>query len=156
MPAEQSRRPFLRVGMVIVLFAFALAGVTSWYISINPCEADDVEQATALLIIQMRQYDNVYASAANGTRTSVEYPVTVMQQILVDTQGIEVPACMRTAKIELISYMRDAIHAFRAFQSEEPDIRIQGFLDSSYAHVRTFRIELDALKECVPYCMPWR
>ena len=150
------RRYVLRIGMVIVLFVFAVAGVTSWYFFSNPCEADDVEQAAALLVIQMRQYDNVYASAANGTRTSIEYPVTVMQQILVDTQGIDVPVCMHTAKNELIDYMGDAIRAFKAFQAGEPNGTIQSFLDSSYAHVRAFRVELDAVKECVPYCAPWK
>ena len=146
----------MRIGVLIVLFAFAAAGVTSWYFFSNPCEADSVEQAATLLITQMRQYDNVYASAANGTRTSVEYPVTVMQQILVDTKDVDVPVCMQTAKSELLDYMGDAIRAFRAFQAEEPNGTIQNFLNSSYGHVRAFRVELDAVKECMPYCMPWR
>ena len=156
MPRKKLKRLFLYFGSSIVILAFAGMGAFMWYFCNDPCEEAAVGQASTILISQMRQFDGVYASAANGTRTSIEYPVTVMQQILVDTQDVEVPACMQTAKDELIDYMGDAIRAFKAFQAEEPNGTIQGFLNSSYAHVRTFRIELNAVKECMPYCMPWK
>ena len=148
-------RFFLRVGLFLALLAFASAGAFAWHSLNNPCEVDEVKQASAVLITQMRRYDDVYASAANGTRTSIDYPVTVMQQILVDTQEVEVPACMRAAKSELVAYMGDAIKAFKAFQAAESDAAIQGFLDSSYAHIRTFRLELDEIEQCAPRCFSW-
>jgi len=153
---KRPRRLFPYVIALIVLLTIVWVGIYKWYLFSNPCEVDDVEYASTVLLTQMRRYDDVYASAANGTRTSIDYPITVMQQILVDTQDVEVPACMRRARSELIGYMGDAIHAFKAFQAEEPDTVIQNLLDSSYVHVHTFRMELDEVKECVPYCTPWR
>ena len=153
---KKARSLFLWMGAVAVLLGIAMFGGFTWYSANSPCEVGDVEYASAVLLTQMRRYDDVYASAANGTRTSIDYPVTVMQQILVDTQEVEVPTCMQEAKGELIGYMGDAIRAFKAFQSEESDTNIQDLLNSSYAHVRAFRIELEAIKECAPYCKPWK
>lgn len=145
---------FLWAGAMTVFLAVAGFGGFTWYAANSPCEVGDVEYASTMLLTQMRRYDDVYASAANGMRTSIDYPVTVMQQILVDTQEVEVPACMRKAKSELIGYMGDAIRAFKAFQAGEQDSTIQSLLDSSYTHVRNFRMELESIKECAPYCKP--
>ena len=155
-PRKRPRRLLLYVSSLIVLSAIVGFGIYKWYLFSNPCELEDVEYASTVLLTQMRRYDDVYASAANGTRTSIDYPITVMQQILVDTQDVEVPACMWRARSELIDYMGDAIHAFKAFQAEKPDTVIQSLLDSSYAHVRAFRAELEVIKDCAPYCAPWR
>jgi len=133
----------------------AAVGIYSWYAYYRPCEVSVVQEASALLISQMKMYDDVYVSAAAApSRGSTVYPVSVMQRVLVDTQQIDVPYCMQTAKVELLGYMGDAIRAFHAFEAQEENAAIKGFLDSSHAHVRVFIQELDRVEACAPYCWP--
>lgn len=150
----QPRRFLRSAGVLILLLIFATGATYAWQFLNRPCQVDDVQEASAFLISQMRQYDDVYMStAAAPTRKAITYPITVMQQILVDTQQIEVPACMRRAKIELIDYMGDAIRAFRAYEAQEQDAVIKGWLDSSHAHIRVFIKELDTVQSCAPNCI---
>ena len=144
-------------GILLLLLLLATGGAYGWSVLNRPCEAGAVQEASALLVSQMRQYDDVYVStAAAPSRDAITYPITVMQQILVDTQQVAVPHCMRAARDELIGYMGDAINAFRAFEAQENDAAIKGWLDSSYAHVRAFRMELDAVQACAPNCFRLR
>lgn len=162
MPNLQSFRGLQPKGKNHLLFmaaAFLLlfvlgGGVYTWNNTVRSCEADAVQEASAILVSQMNRYDNVYIPATAGTRNSLEYPLAVMQQILVDTGQVTVPACMRTAKEELIGYMEKVIRAFDAFRAGESDAAIQGLLDVSYAHIRAFRLELEAVNECAPFCLP--
>jgi len=143
------------IPIILVLTLTLIAGTTfGWYFIDNPCLVKDVENASTLLFTQMTRYDDVYVSAANGTRTSIDYPVNVMQQILMDTNDLNVPSCMKKAKVELVNYMDDVIRAFQAFKAGEPDTTIKKYLDESYVHVRIFMTELDTIKKCAPYCLP--
>jgi len=151
---RSNRVPWL-AGVLTVLLIVAAAGVYAWRAFHSPCEADAVERTSAFLVTQMTRYDEVYVSATSGTRTSIDYPVTVLQQILMDTQAVDVPACMRTAKSELVNYMGDVIRAFQAFKAGEPDATVRDLLDDSYAHVRIFISELESVRKCAPYCLPY-
>lgn len=144
-------------GIFIILSMLAAGGVYSWYVYYRPCEVNVVQETSTLLISQMKMYDDVYVSAAAApSRGSTLYPVSVMQKILVDTQQIDVPYCMQTAKVELISYMGDAIRAFHAYEAQEENVVIKNLLDSSYAHIRVFIQELDEVEACAPLCFPHR
>lgn len=152
-PQKLSRFPS-PVHTLIVLLILVTAGAYASYAIPRSCEVEAVQDASAILISQMKRYDEVYVPATAGSQTSLEYPLTVMQQILVDTDQVSVPTCMRTAKVELVSYMGTVIRAFDAFRAGEPDATIQGLLDDSYAHVRAFRLELEAVNACAPFCLP--
>jgi hypothetical protein len=149
--SERQHRFWFLAGVFLFLL---LAVVVLYGRNSFSCEVEAVENASALLLAQMTHYDDVYVSATNGTRESIDYPVKVMQQVLVDTQEIEVPACLRAARGELVDYMRNVVRAFQAFQNEDTDDTVKGFLDESYAHVRVFLSELERVKRCAPYCMP--
>ncbi len=152
--AHRSSRFSLWAGLLVLLLTVVIAGVYASYAIPRSCEVDAVQEASVILVSQMKRYDDVYIPATAGTRTSLEYPLAVMQQILVDTDQIDVSVCMKTAKDELVNYMAVVIRAFEAFKAGEPDATIQGLLDDSYAHVRAFRLELDAVNECAPFCLP--
>lgn len=162
-PSEPSHTPLLPrkpqrfawlAGALVALLLAAAAGTYTWFYGFNACEVGDVETASDFLVIQLKQYDDVYASAASGTRTSLTYPITVMQQILVDTQQVDVPACMQTARTELIGYMGTAIRALQAFVAGEADHTIRELVARSNAHYDNFYSEMDAANECAPYCLP--
>ena len=152
---KRSNRVLRLAGALTVLLIVAAAGAYAWRAFHSPCEAEVVERTSAFLVTQMMRYDEVYVSATNGTRTSIDYPVTVLQQILMDTQAFDVPACMRTAKSELVNYMGDVVRAFQAFKAGEPDATVKGWLDDSHAHVRIFISELESVRKCAPYCLPY-
>ena len=114
-----------------------------------------VEEASAFLVSQLNTYDGVYQVAATASRNALPHPVTVLQQIFVDTQEVGVPACMQTAKDELLNYMGNVISAFQAFIAAETDTTIRDLLVESDKHYSNFRTELEAVKECAPYCAPW-
>ena len=155
---QAKHRPlyFIRIaGALILLSMLAAGGIYSWHAYYRPCEVNAVQETSKLLINQMKMYDDVYVSAAAApSRSSTIYPVSVMQKILVDTQQIDVPYCMQTAKGELIGYMGDAIRAFHAYEAQEENAVIKSYLDSSYAHIRVFIQELDDVEACAPSCFP--
>ena len=139
------------------LLALAIAVTVGVYASMyvyNPCDVDAVKDASIFLDIQLKHYDDVYNSAASGTRTSLTYPITVLQQILVDTQQIAVPACMQTARNELISYMGTVIQAFQSYTAGEEEFTVNNLIYQSNEHYYNFYSELDAVSECAPFCFP--
>jgi hypothetical protein len=151
---QRSRRFLVFTGTSIVLLALAAVGMFGWVYLYNPCDPDDVGDATAFLVTQTNRYDDVYASAASGTRTSLTYPITVLQQMLVDTQSVSVPACMQTAKSELLSYMGTVIFAFQSYTAGEEDTKIRNLVQQSNAHYDNFYSELERISECAPVCFP--
>lgn len=154
-PSRPSGKPrgWLRAALTALL-AVAAGAAYAVYALPRSCETQAVEEASAILLSQMRMYDNIYIPATAGTRTSLTYPLVALQQILEDTRRVEVPACLRTAKNELAGYMGSVIRAFEAFTDGQPDAAIQDLLDDSYVHIRAFLAELETVEQCAPYCLP--
>jgi len=151
---KKLRRFLLPASLLIVLFIVAAAGTYAWYSLVRPCEVTAVEEASALLFSQLKRYDDVYQVATAASRTSVVLPVSVLQRTLIDTQQVVVPACMQTAKDELLNYMGTVIRAFQAYGVGETDATVRGLIDESETHLDIFRTELKTVKECAPYCIP--
>jgi hypothetical protein len=151
---QRSRRFLVGTGISIVLLAVAAVGMYARVYLYNPCDPDEVDDAAAFLAAQSKRYDDVYASAASGTRTSLTYPITVLQQILVDTQDVSVPACMQTAKSELLSYMGTVILALQSYTSSEADTQTRSLVQESNAHYDNFYSELEKINKCAPVCFP--
>lgn len=139
-------------GALIVLLVLAPAGVYAWRYLYNPCEVESVQEASHSLLIQSKMYDQVYQSAVDGDRTSLDYPVTVMQQTFMDTQAVVVPVCMQSAKGELLHYMETVIYAFRAFAAGEADEAVRDLVQQSNGHYQNFTTEMEAVKACAPFC----
>jgi hypothetical protein len=156
--SEDSRRRFRWLhwlaGALIVLFFLTPIGLYAWRYVVNPCEVQAVQEASTFLKTQLNFYDRVYQVAVTASPTSLDYPVITMQQILMDTQEVSVPACMQTAKNALISYMEAVIRAFRAWGAGETDATIRDLLQQSDVQYASFRAELRKLNKCAPFCMP--
>lgn len=153
-PAQKSSRFPLPGRIIIVLLLVAAVGASTWYSLQSSCEVDAVREASALLVRQRNSYDHTYQFATSASRTSLVHPVTALQQILMDTQDVPVPACMQTAKNELIHYMGAVIRAFQAFGAQEADAVIRDLLDQSDRHYDNFSTELEAVNKCAPLCLP--
>lgn len=79
--------------------------------------------------------------AITAFRTSPDHPVNTMKQIFMDTQEVPVPACLQTAKDELINYMGTVILAFQAYREGEADARVRDLISQSNAqYEHQFRI----------------
>lgn len=141
-------------GALIVFLLVATAGTYTWYGVVRPCEVNAVREASDFLTRQLKTYDHVYQVAVGASRTSPEHPVNLMKQIFMDTQQIIVPACMQTAKNELINYMGTVISAFQAFRAGEADATVLGLVKQSDAQYINFHAELKAVNKCAPFCIP--
>ena len=149
---QNSSRLRWLAGALLGLLFLAPAGLYAWRYLYNPCEVETVQEASDSLVIQSKMYDRVYESAVDGDRTSLDYPVTVMQQTFMDTQAVVVPVCLQTAKGELLDYMGTVIYAFRAFGAGEADETVRDLVQQSNGHYHSFISELEAVQECAPFC----
>ena len=143
-------------GTLIVFLMIATAGTYTWYSVFRPCEVNAVRDASDFLIGQLKTYDRVYQVAVAASRTTPDHPVNLLKQIFMDTQQIVVPACMQTAKNELMNYMGTVISAFQAFRAGEADATVLGLVKQSDAQYINFHAELKAVSKCAPFCLPFR
>jgi hypothetical protein len=151
---QKSSRFLLPASALIVLFIVAAVGIYAWYFLYNPCEVNAVKEASAILVTQRKTYDGVFQVATTASRTSPDHPVYTLKQIFMDTQEIAVPACMQTAKHELINYMGTVISAFQAYRAGEADATIRDLIKQSDAQYSNFKAELKAVNKCAPFCIP--
>ena len=155
-PVQKIRRFLLpAVLLIATLTTVAVVGSYAWFYRYNTCEVEAVKDATHLLAIQLERYDHAYQFATSASRGALTRPVNVLQQISMDTQEIAVPACMRTVKNELVSYMGSVIYAFQAFMAEETDSTIRALLEQSDRHYENFTAEMETVNQCAPFCAPW-
>jgi len=154
-PQKSRRFPWL-VGVFVVLLIFSAGGAYAWYYYYLPasCEVHAVEEASTILVSQVKRYEDVYQSATAASQSSVVVPLAVMQQVLMDTQQVVVPACMQTAKTELISYMQTVIRAFLAYSAQETTSRVRDLINQSETYYANFSAELKTVKKCAPFCLP--
>jgi len=150
---HRSSRFLLPAGVIIGLVIVAAAGIYAWFFVSRPCEVKVVEEVSGLLFSQLGRYEDVYQVAISASPSSVVLPVSVLQQILMDTQQVAVPPCMQTAKNELVNYMRTIIRAFDAYAAQEPDATVRTLINEAVAHLHSFDAELEAVKDCAPWCI---
>jgi flagellar basal body-associated protein FliL len=141
------------IGVVVTLLS-AGVGVYVWFSLAQPCELSAVEKASMLLIRQRDRYYHSYQFATSASADAIVRPVAELQQILMDTQEVVVPACMQTAKDELIVYMRTVIRAFAAYGAQEADAAVRELIEQSDMHYENFAVELEAVSKCAPFCFP--
>ena len=141
--------------LVVLLILAGVAGRYAWYHWYNACDTQAVEQASTSLRVQVDMLDQVAQSASNAFRTDLTYPVSVMQQTYMNTQEVDVPVCLQTAKTELLSYMEGVIGAFEAYAASKSDATVIGLLKQSDQHYKIYYTELKAIQKCAPYCAPW-
>lgn len=151
---QKSNRFLWMAGVSIVFLVVGAVGAYVWYYLPRTCEVTAVEEASAILVSQVKRYDDVYQVATDAPQNAVFIPVSVMQQNLMDTQQVIVPACMKIAKKELLNYMDVVIRAFLAYEAQESNVMVRGLIDQSETHYANFSMELKDVKKCAPYCAP--
>lgn len=97
---QKSNRFLLPASLLIVLIIVAAVGTYAWYTLYRPCEVNAVEEAFALLVSQMKRYDHAYQFAATASRTALVCPVSMLQQIHMDTQEV---LCLLVCKRQKMS-----------------------------------------------------
>ena len=151
---QRSNRFLWMAGVSIIFLMIGVVGAYVRYYLPRTCEVTAVEEASAILVSQVKRYDDVYQVATDAPQNAVFIPVSVMQQNLMDTQQVIVPACMKIAKKELLNYMDVVIRAFLAYEAQESNVRVRGLIDQSETHYANFSMELKDVKKCAPYCAP--
>jgi hypothetical protein len=154
-PVKKPGRFRWAAGAVLVLLVLAAVGAYTWYSLQRSCDVNSVKDASERLVRQRNSYDHTYQFATSVAQNAVVRPVADLQQILMDTQDVDVPVCMQTAKEELIDYMRIVIRAFLAYGAQEADTTVRDLLDQSNAHYDKFNSELEEVNQCAPFCIRW-
>jgi hypothetical protein len=140
------------ISLIILLCVAATAGGFGWYYFDGPCGVSKVKEGTTALVDQRNIYGGAYQVAASTSLISLSGPVGELQKIQRDTEKIVVPACMESAKNELILAMDKAADAFRAFMAEKLDKEVSRHVKLSTTHLRKFTAELEAVNKCAPFC----
>ena len=154
---QKSKRFLWFVTAFIALLIFSAVGLYAWIFVYNPCEVEVVKETSTMLVTQLTMYDGVFQVAVTASRTSPDHPVNTLKQIFMDTQEMPVPACMRTAKNELLNYMGAVINAFQSYRAGEADATVRGWIKQSDAEYTNFQAELKAVNKCAPFCLPsWK
>ena len=151
---QKSRRFLLPASVLITSLIIAAVGTYIWINVYNACEVEAVQDASALLTSQLKRYDDLFQATTGVYKNSVVLPVTMLQQIVMYTNDVAVPACMQSAKNELINYMQIVIRAFHAFGAGESDAAVRELIAQSNTHYLNFTTELDAVNKCAPFCFP--
>jgi hypothetical protein len=153
-PVKISTR-WLRIATsLIVVLIVTAAGTYLWYSLYRPCKVETVQKVSTRLVTQVRLYDDAYQFATSASPDRLVRPVNTLQQILMDTKQMTVPACMQTAKDELINYMGTVIRAFSAYGAGEPDSAVRDLIEESATHYGNFNMELEEVNKCAPFCFP--
>lgn len=148
----RQRRFLLAAGVLMVLLIVGAVGVYTWFALYGPCTVNTVEAASAVLFDQLILFDAIYRSIPSRAPVGLIGPMTQMQQILIDTQGLVVPACLQPAQNELISAMESSMRALLAIMESEPEATFAKLMEKSQKHLDSFTAELEFVNKCAPFC----
>ena len=146
------RRFLLAAGVLMVLLIVGAVGAYTWFALYGPCTVNTVEAASAVLFDQLILFDAIYQSIPSRAPLALIGPMTQMQQILIDTQKLVVPACLQPAQNELISAMESLIRGLLAIMESEPEATFAKLMEKSQKHLDNFTAELEFVNKCAPFC----
>jgi hypothetical protein len=149
---QKSSRFSWRKGALIALLLIAAAGTYTWYAVRSSCEVAAVKEASTILTSQLSMYDRVYQVAVTASRNAPDHPVNTMKQVMMDTQEVTVPVCLRTAKAELVNYMGTVILAFDEYRAGKADEVVVNLIKKSDLQYSSYREEVRTVNDCAPYC----
>ena len=149
---ERWRRFLLVAGVLMVLLVVAGASIYTWFALYGPCTANEVETASAALTYQLELFDAMYQSITSLTPIAIIGPITQMQQILMDTKEVVVPACLQVARNELITAMEGLIRTLLAVMESKSEATITRLMKESTKHLDKFNEQVDLINKCTPLC----
>ena len=149
-PIDASRRQVWTSFSALFLLAVG-AGLYAFFFVRASCDIAAVERASFLLLHQMERFDHSYQFATSAAPDRIVRPLAELQQILMDTQTVEVPGCLRAAKADLVAYMGTVVRAFLAYQAQDADL-VRELVGQSDTHYEGFHVEMEQVMECAPWC----
>ena len=90
---ESRRRVWTSFGALVLLAA--AVGLYGLFFVRAACEVPAVERASFLLVHQMERFDHSYQFATSAAPDKIVRPLAELQQIMMDTQTVEVPAACK-------------------------------------------------------------
>lgn len=143
-------RVWTSFGALVLLTA--AVGLYALFFVRAACDVPAVERASFLLLHQMERFDHSYQFATSAAPDKVVRPLAELQQIMMDTQTVEVPGCLQAAKEDLVEYMGTVVRAFLAYQALEEDA-VRDLVGQSDTHYEEFHVEMEKVMECAPWCL---
>src|SRR5690349_11970235 len=103
-------------GFLLLCVLFVIAGI-GWNYLYGPCGVVQVDRASDVLSHQLQTYQDAYNIAASTERSALAEPVADLQMLQRETEAIQVPACLETAKSELLLSIDAAARGFLALRA---------------------------------------
>lgn len=149
---ERWRRFLLAAGVLMVLLIVVAVSTYTWFALYGPCQVNTVQTASTALMDQLLLFDSIYQSIPSLAPIAIIGPITQMQEILMETKEVVVPACMQVARNELIFAMEGLIRVLLAVMESKPEGTRTRLMEESTTHLNNFTAELEFVKRCAPFC----
>lgn len=149
---DRSGHFLLAVGVLLVLLIVAAVGGYTWFAFFGPCTVNTVETASNAMLDHLQRFDVIYQSTPSLTPVELFDPMTQLQQILIDTKKVVVPACLLIAQNELIISMETLMRALLAVMESKPEATAKRLFEKSTGHLDNFKAELKWIDKCAPFC----
>ena len=143
------RNFILRGALVFLATALVVYGIASVR---GSCKLPEMERASFLLMHQLDSFDHSYQFATSAAPDKIVRPLAELQQILMDTQALEVPGCLATAQEELLAYMGAVTKAFLAYGAQDEGT-LRELVAQSDIHYEEFHVEIEEVRQCAPWCI---
>jgi hypothetical protein len=118
----------------------------------GPCDKDLVQAASKQLLDIVKKWQDAYNIASSTGRIGLAQPVQEMQSIKRETEALEVPKCLTTARDYLASHMNSSVNGFLAFMSQESDAVVQDNFTEANDLLSKYTAEMERIADCVPDC----
>lgn len=142
-------KPFL----VTLAILAVVAGLVAWYYFYGPCGTKAIDGSMRDLQQVAERWDDANAVAQSAPRVALSVPVSNLQAIKRDAQGLEVPRCLNPSKAALLSSMEASIAAYLAFMQDEDEAVVSSKMAQANSDLLTFRSHLGMVRDCAPFCI---
>lgn len=157
-PSEEQQAPdrwtsllWIGGGVMLLLIVAAIGGF-AWLALYGPCSVKKVETASNTMRDQLQLFDATYQSTSSLNVVELLGPMTQLQQILIDTEKVVVPACLQAAQFELLTVMETLVRAILAEMESKPEATAANLIEKSNKHRDNFTAELEWINKCSPLC----
>ncbi len=151
MKQHQGLKDLLTV-LSILLGIVLIAGGVGWHYFYGPCGVARVNEASQKLSKQAQIYNDAFNIASSTPRIALAGPVADLQRIQRETEDVQVPKCLETAKQELVWSIDAAVKGYLAFMGDESDNKVSNLMSMSTNHFMKLSDELLRIDDCKPFC----
>ena len=145
---DNTLRGAIRIVVVVVLFA-AIGG--GWYFY-GPCGVARVNGANDEMDTLLDRLDEMLLVANSTDRGSLSGPISELQKLRQEVEGLQVPGCLQAAHAEVVAGLDAAIDGFVSVAGGADSADVISLWVSAFDHIAAGNSMRQAVSECAPRC----